>query len=105
MEVEYINNPSIPLNFNKNREINFFKNIKKYPNFNSFNKIKVIGRKLFDQEYNNFINNIDNKNKTVKYKLYKDPQEKKSKSIQELTYKENYRPLSREKINLKRKII
>ena len=105
MEVEYINNPSIPLNISKNREINYFKNIKKYPNFNSFNKIKVIGRKLFDQEYNNFINNINNKNKSVKYKLYKDPQEKKSKSIQELTYKENYRPLSREKINLKRKII
>lgn len=104
MEVELINNPSIPLNIDKNREINYFKN-KKYPNLNSFNKIKVIGRKLFDQEYNNFINNINNNNKTVKYKLYKDPQEKKTKSIQELTYKENYRPLSRKKINLKRKII
>ena len=106
MEVEFINNPCIPITIDKIREINNFKYMKKYPNFKSFNKIKIVGQKLFDQEYNNFINNIDIKNKTIKYKLYKDPQEKKIKSIQELTYKENYRPLSRKKqIDNKRKLI
>ena len=106
MEVEFINNPCIPITIDKIREINNFKYMKKYPNFKSFNKIKIVGQKLFDQEYNNFINNIDIKNKTIKYKLYKDPQEKKIKSIQELTYKENYRPLSRKKqIDIKKKLI
>lgn len=108
MEIEYINNPSIPIIIDKGREINFFKNIKKYPKFQSFNKIKVEGKNLFNQEFNNFISNIDKKDKSkiIKYKLYKDPQEKKSKSIQELTYKENYRPLSRQKqIDIKRKLI
>ena len=105
LEVEYTNNPSTPITINKGVGINFFKYIKKYPKLNSFNKIKVEGKNLFNQEYNNFISNID-KNKTIKYKLYKDPQENKNKSIQELIYKENYRPLSRKrKVDLKRKII
>ena len=108
MEIEYINNPSTPLTINKGTEVNIFKYIKKYPKFKSFKKIKVEGKNLFDQEFNNFLGNIGkrNTNKTIKYKLYKDPQENKSKSIQELIYKENYRPLSRQKrIDIKRKLI
>ena len=108
MEIEYTNNPSTPITITKGMGSNFLKYIKKYPKFKSFNKIKVEGKNLFNQEYNNFMGNIGkrNANKTIKFKLYKDPQENKSKSIQELTYKENYRPLSRQKIiDIKKKLI
>ena len=107
LEIEYINNPSSPITINKNKGINYFEYIKKYPILKSFNKIKVEGKNLFNQEYINFINSIENNSsKAIKYKLYKDPQEKKNKSIKELVYKENYRPISRQKtFNLKRKLI
>jgi hypothetical protein len=107
LEIEYINNPSSPITIIKNKGSNYFEYIKKYPILRSFNKIKVDGKNLFNQEYINFISSIENNsNKAIKYKLYKDPQEKKNKSIKELIYKENYRPISRQKkFNLKRKII
>ena len=96
LEVEFTNNPSTPITINKGLGIDFFKYVKKYPKLKSFNKIKVEGKNLFNQEYSNFINTID-KDKTNKFKLYKDPQENKNKSIQDMIYKENYRPLSRKK--------
>ena len=96
LEVEYTNNPSTPIINNGEVRTNIFKYIKKYPKLKSFNKIKVEGKNLFNQEYSNFINTID-KDKTNKFKLYKDPQENKNKSIQDMIYKENYRPLSRKK--------
>ena len=105
-EIEYINNPCSPITIDNNGGGNFFKYIKKYPNLKSFNKIKIEGKNLFNQEYTNFISNFDKSNKTIKFKLYKDPQENKSKSIQELTYKENYRPfLRKKKMDFKKKLI
>ena len=95
LEIEYIKNPCKPITIDTHRRANHLKYIKKYPKLESFNTIKVEGINLFKQEYNNFINNLDKKRKIIKYKLYKDPQERKSKSIKELIYKENYSPLSR----------
>ena len=95
LEIEYIKNPCKPITIDSHRRINHLKFIKKYPKLESFNTIKVEGINLFKQEYNNFINNIDKKHKIINYKLYRDPQERKSKSIKELIYKENYSPLSR----------
>lgn len=103
-EVEYVNKPSEPMTINNGGDIDF-KNIKEYPDMKSLRDIKVEGRNLFAQEYNNFLSNINKKGKVLKYRLYKDPQEKKNKSINELIYKENYTPLSRKKkLNLKKNI-
>jgi hypothetical protein len=106
-EIEIINNPSSQFHLDNTGSMKYLKYINNYPNLKSFSQIKIDGINLFNQEYNNFLNSIDNNNnKSIKYKLYKDPQEKKSKSIQELLFKENYRPLSRQKkLYLKRKII
>ena len=100
MEIEYIKNPTKPITIDNIRRINNLKYIKRVPKLESFNGIKVEGINLFKQEYNNFINNIDKKDKIIKCKLYKDPLERKSKSIKQLVFKENYRPLLRAKKNL-----
>jgi hypothetical protein len=103
-EIEYINKPGEPLTINNGGEV-ILKNVKEYPDMKSLRDIKVEGKNLFAQEYNNFLSNIDKKGKVIKFRLYKDPQEKKNKSINELIYKENYTPLSRKKkFNLKKNI-
>lgn len=102
VESEFFNNPNCPITINNSRGTNHYKLINNYPNMKSLNQIKVEGKNLFLQEYNHFIHNISKK-KHIKYRLYKDPQEYKSKSINELIYKENYRPFSRKKkFNLKK---
>ena len=101
-EIEYMSKPGEQKTINNGGDANL-KNIKDYPDVKSLREIKVEGKNLFSQEYNNFLSNIDKKGKVIKYRLYKDPQEKKNKSINELIYKENYTPLSRKKkLNLKK---
>lgn len=101
-EIEYLGKPGEPKTINNGGEPNL-KNVKDYPDVKSLKDIKIEGKNLFEQEYNNFLSNIDKKGKVIKYRLYKDPQEKKNKSINELIYKENYTPLSRKKkLNLKK---
>ena len=103
-EIEYINKPGEPLTINNGGEV-ILKNLKENPDMKSLRDIKVEGKNLFAQEYNNFLSNIDKKGKVIRFRLYKDPQEKKNKSINELIYKENYTPLSRKKkFNLKNNI-
>jgi len=103
-EMEYINKPGEPLTTNNGGDAKLM-NIKEYPDVKSLRDIKVEGKSLFSQEYNNFLSSIDKKGKVIKYRLYKDPQEKKNKSINELIYKENYTPLSRKKkLNLKKNV-
>ncbi len=107
-QIEIINNPNNQFPLDNTGSINCLKYLNIIPNLKSFSSIKIEGKNLFNQEYNNFINSIDDKKTNrIKYKLYKDPQEKKSKSIKEIIFKEHYRPLSRQKklLDLKRKVI
>jgi hypothetical protein len=90
-EVEYIKNPNS--NIKTDKSVN--NSLKKCPKLTLFSDIKLEGRNLFKNEFNNFIKSIDNEKKI--FRLYKDPQESEN-NTKDLLYKEHYRPLSRIKI-------
>ena len=91
-EHEFLSDPSISQsrlnNYNKTKEYKNF--IKNYPSLKSFFNIKIEGKNLLDKEMNNFSNDNKNKNENIKYRLYKDPREFKTKFIKEVIYKQNY---------------
>ena len=91
-EHEFLSDPSISQsrlnNYNKTKEYKNF--IKNYPSLKSFFNIKIEGKNLLDKEMNNFSNDNKNKNENIKYRLYKDPREFKTKFIKEIIYKQNY---------------
>ena len=99
MEPVYINDPSISQIKMKNNntfdEYKIFK--KKFPFLKSFNNLKIEGKNLLQKEYNIFVKNCS-KDKNIKYRLYKDPLEKKIKYAKEMIYKQNYTPDSKIKI-------
>ena len=99
-DTEFINDPN---RFKKNKYGKLLRNLSinnlilsnkgiKLPNFEKMNELEVIkGKKLLEQEYIGIIDgqyNINPDNR--KFKLYKDPLEKKYKNIKEFTCGENY---------------
>ena len=99
----YIKKPTKNLDNLMNRCVTPKNNIRIY---NELKDIKVIGKKLYDQEYNNFVNSIDASNNNIKLKLYKDPKEENIKNINDILYKEcsiETRPYSCSPISIRKK--
>ena len=91
-DVEFIIGPN---SIKKNKYTNLFRNLSinnlmisnsglKFPDMEKMNEIEVIGKNLVEQEY--LAINKDEK----KFKLYKDPLERKHKNIKEFIYNEKY---------------
>ena len=104
-EHEFLSDPSISQsrlnNYNKSKEYKTF--IKKYPSLKSFYNIKIEGKNLLNKELNNFSNDNIGNNENIKYRLYKDPRELKTKYIKDMIYKQNYFHGSKSAKNISKK--
>ena len=64
---------------------------KKFEFLKTFYGLKIEGKNLLEKEFSNFMDEIKMNNKNeCKIKLYKDPNEEKSKNIRSIIFKENY---------------
>lgn len=82
-DLELVVNQNISGNIQKDEKYNFLK---------SFDGLRVDGANLLEKEYNSFRDQIimGNKKNNIKFKLYKDPSEKRFKNIKNLIFKDNY---------------
>ena len=92
-DLEFISDPNLYNNPKYSeiiQDINIFRKIHKFkfgfPNVEKVSEMEIIkGKSLFEQEFHDF-----KEKKTNKFKLYKDPLEKKQKNMKDMTCKESF---------------
>ena len=75
----------------------------KIPKINEFDDIKIEGKNLVKKEYKDIVDSYNNFQNHIKFKIYKEPKEKKEKYVKDLIYKEIYK-LKKNKNSKKMKI-